>query len=158
MSHPSLLRVLPIPLLALLAAAGVLSAHAESHVPCHTLPDAVLSHAKAEAEGATIRGCVKEKENGKLTYEVETVKDGRDRDILLDASGTVLEVEQEVTPDSLPAAVADAIAKAAHGGKVGMIESVTRGDAIASYETTITSKGHRREVAFSPQGAPVKAD
>jgi hypothetical protein len=116
--------VLPIPLLALLAAAGVLSAHAESHVPCHTLPDAVLSHAhaKAEAEGVTIRGCVKEKENGKLTYEVETVKDGRSRDILLDASGAVLEVEQKVTTDSVPAAVADAIAKAADGGKVGMIE------------------------------------
>ncbi len=77
---------------------------------------------------------------------------------MLDASGSVLEVEQEVTPDSLPAAVAAAIAKAAHGGKVGMIESVTRGDAIASYETTITSKGQRREVAFTPQGAPVKAD
>ena len=75
-------------------------------MPCHTLPDAVLSHAKAEAEGATIRGCVKEKEDGKLTYEVETVKDGRSRDILLDASGSVLEVEQEVTPDRVPAAVA----------------------------------------------------
>jgi uncharacterized membrane protein YkoI len=127
-------------------------------VPCHTLPDAVLSHAKAEAEGATIRGCVKEKEDGKLTYEVETVKDGRSRDILLDASGSVLEVEQEVAADSLSAAVADATAKAAYGGKVGMIESVTRGDAIASYETTITSKGQRREVAFTAQGAPVKAD
>ncbi len=127
-------------------------------MPCHTLPDAVLSHAKAEAEGATIRGCVKEKEDGKLTYEVETVKDGRSRDILLDASGSVFEVEQEVTPDRVPAAVADATAKAAHGGKVGMIESVTRGDAIASYETTITSKGQRREVAFTPQGVPVKAD
>jgi hypothetical protein len=158
MSRPSLLRVLSIPLVALLAAAGVPPAHAESHVPCHTLPDAVLRHAKAEAESATIRGCVKEKENGKLTYEVETVKDGRSRDILLDASGAVLEVEQEVTADSVPAAVADAIAKAAHGGKVGMIESVTRGGAIARYETTITSKGQRREVAFTPQGAPVNSD
>ena len=158
MSYPSLPRVLQIALLALLAATGVLSAHPESHVPCHTLPDAVLSRAKAEAEGATIRGCVKEKGNGTLTYEVETVKDGRSRDILLDASGSVLEVEQEVTLDGVPAAVADAIAKAAHGGKVGMIESVKLGDAIASYETTITSRGQRREVAFTPQGAPVKAD
>jgi hypothetical protein len=35
---------------------------------------------------------------------------------------------------------------------------VTRDGAIASYETTITSNGQRREVAFNPQGAPVKAD
>jgi hypothetical protein len=134
------------------------TAHAESHVSCNTLPAAVLQHAKLEAGDATIRGCVKDKENGKLTYEVETLKDGKSKDITLDASGTVLEVEQEVAAASLPPAVSDAIAKAANGGKVGKVESVTRDGAIASYETTIASKGKRREVAFSPQGAPVKAD
>jgi hypothetical protein len=134
------------------------NAHAESHVSCNTLPAAVLQHAKLEAGDATIRGCVKDKENGKLTYEVETLKDGKSKDITLDASGAVLEVEQEVAGSSLPAAVSDAIAKVANGNKVGKVESVTREGAIASYETTITSKGQRREVAFNPQGAPVKAD
>jgi Putative beta-lactamase-inhibitor-like, PepSY-like len=139
-------------------AAAATTAQAESHVSCNTLPAAVLSQVKTEAGDATIRGCVKDKENGKLTYEVETLKDGRSRDIEFDASGSVLEVEQEVTGSSVPAAVSDAIATAAKGGKVGKIESVTRGGAIASYETTITRQGQRREVAFSPQGAPVKAD
>jgi hypothetical protein len=139
-------------------AAAATTAQAESHVSCNTLPAGVLSQVKTEAGDATIRGCVKDKENGKLTYEVETLKDGRSRDIEFDASGSVLEVEQEVTGSSVPAAVSDAIATAAKGGKVGKIESVTRGGAIASYETTITRQGQRREVAFSPQGAPVKAD
>jgi hypothetical protein len=134
------------------------TAYAESHVSCNTLPAAVLQHAKLEAGDATVRGCVKDRENGKLTYEVETLKDGKSKDITLDVSGTVLEVEQEVAPSSLPPAVSDAIAKAAHSGKIGKVESVTRDGAIASYETTITSNGERREVAFSPQGAPVKAD
>jgi hypothetical protein len=90
---------------------------------------------------------------------VETLKDGRSKDITLDVSGTVLEVEQqEVAASSLPPAVSDAIAKAAHSRKIGKVESVTRQGAIASYETTITSNGERREVAFSPQGAPVEAD
>jgi hypothetical protein len=97
-------------------------------------------------------------ENGKLTYEVETLKHGKSKDIMLDVSGTVLEVEQEVAVSSLPPAVSDAIAKAAHRGKIGKVESVTREGAIANYETTIMSNGQRREVAFSPQGAPVKAD
>jgi hypothetical protein len=35
---------------------------------------------------------------------------------------------------------------------------VTRGGTIASYETTITNKGRRSEVAFSPDGTPIKAD
>jgi threonine dehydrogenase-like Zn-dependent dehydrogenase len=134
------------------------AASAESHVPCSSLPAAVLSHAKSEARDATIRGCVKDRENGKLIYEVETLKDGRSRDIALDASGTVLGVEQEVAASGLPPAVSDAIAKAANGGKIGKIESVMRGGAVASYETTITKNGHSREIAFSPQGDPVKVD
>jgi hypothetical protein len=157
-------RTLPSPIFAIAVLAGIAAAaaakiaQAESHVSCNTLPAAVLSQVKTEAGDATIRGCVKDKENGKLTYEVETLKDGRSRDIEFDASGSVLEVEQEVTGSSVPAAVSDAIATAAKGGKVGKIESVTRGGAIASYETTITRQGQRHEVAFSPQGAPVKAD
>jgi hypothetical protein len=118
----------------------------------------VSPHAKLEAGPATLHGCVKDRENGKLTYEVETLKDGRSKDITLDASGTILEVEQEVAISSLPPAVSDAIAQAAHSRKIGKVESVTRQGAIASYETTIMSNGERREVAFSPQGAPVKAD
>jgi|SRR5882757_8555765 len=142
----------------LIAATAHVAAQAETHVPCNTLPAAVLHQAKIEAGDATIRGCVKDKENGKLTYEVETLKNGKRRDILLGDSGSVLELEQEVAADSLPPAVSDAIARAAHGGKVGKVESVTRGGVIASYETTIVTKGRRREIAFSPQGDPVKAD
>jgi len=144
--------------LAGIAAAAATSARAESRVSCDTLPARILSRAKSEAGDATIRGCVKDKESGKVTYEVETLKDGRSMDFVLDASGSVIEVEQEVTVSSLPTAVSDAIAKAAQGGKVGKVESVSRGGAIASYETTITRNGQRREVAFSPQGNPVKAD
>ena len=155
-------RTLPSFIFAIAVLAGIAAAattvQAESQVSCNTLPAAVLSQVKTEAGDATIRGCVKDKENGKLTYEVETLKDGRSRDIEFDASGSVLEVEQEVTGSSVPAPVSDAIATAAKGGKIGKIESVTRGGAIASYETTITRQGQRREVAFSPQGAPVKAD
>jgi hypothetical protein len=145
-------------LAALIAAIGHVPAQAETHVSCNTLPPAVLRQAKIEAGDATIHACVKDKENGKLTYEVETLKNGKSRDILLDDSGSVLELEQEVAAGSLPPAVSDAIAKAAHGGKVGKVESVTRGGVIASYETTITTKGRRREIAFSPQGDPVNAD
>jgi hypothetical protein len=152
-------RPLPPAFLAIAFSTSMIAtAYAESHVPCNTLPAVVLQHAKLEAGDATVRGCVKDRENGKLTYEVETLKDGKSKDITLDVSGTVLEVEQEVAVSSLPPAVSDAIAKAAHSGKIGKVESVTREGAIASYETTITSDGQRREVAFSPQGAPVKAD
>jgi len=159
-------RTLTASLLATVCFASVLAAaptvQAESHVPCSTLPAAVLHQAKTEAGDATIRGCVKDRENdrenGKLTYEVETLKDGKSKDIVLDASGSVIEVEQEVEASSVPQPVSDAIAKAANGGKVGKVESVTREGVIASYETSIMKKGQQREVAFSLQGDPVKVD
>ena len=71
---------------------------------------------------------------------METLKDGRSKDIALEASGSVLEVEREVAAGNLPTAVSDAIARAANGGKFGKIESVTRGGVIASYETTIPER------------------
>ncbi len=145
--------------IALFASGIAATGQAESRVPCKSLPAAVLHQAKAEAGDATIRDCIQDKENGKLTFEVETrQQDGKSKDIALDASGRVLELEQEITGGSLPPAVSDAIAKAAEGGKAGKIESVSRGGAIASYETTITKNGRRREVAFSPEGTPVKPD
>jgi uncharacterized membrane protein YkoI len=158
MSRTLLSSIFATALLAGIAVAAATTAQAESHVPCNTLPAAVLNQVKTEVGDATIHGCVQDKENGKVTYEVETLKNGRSKDIVLDSSGSVLEVEQEVTGSSVPEAVSDAIAKAAQGGKVGKIESVTRGGTVASYETTITTKGQQREVAFSPEGAPVKAD
>lgn len=152
------LAILATALLHGIAAAAGTPASAESRVSCSTLPTAVFSRAKTEAGDATIRGCVKDKEDGKITYEVETLKDGKSRDFVMDASGSVVEVEQEVTGSSLPVVVADAIAKAAKGGKIGKVESVTREGSIVSYEATITRNGRRREVAFNSEGAPVKAD
>lgn len=153
MTHPAQ----PALLAAALLAIG-LAAHAESKIPCSAVPAAVLAQAKTEGQGAIIRSCVKEKENGKLTYEVETLKGHKSRDMIFDPSGNLVEVEQEVTGESLPAAVSGAMAQAANGGKIGKIESVTRHGAIASYETTITRNGKRNEVAFSPEGTPVKPD
>jgi hypothetical protein len=93
-----------------------------------------------EAGDPTIRGCVQDRGDGKLSYEVETLKDGRSKEIALDTSGSVLEVGREVAAGNLPTAVSDAIARAANGGKFGKIESVTRGGVIACYEITIPER------------------
>jgi hypothetical protein len=74
------------------------------------------------------------------------------RDIALGTTGSPVEIEQETPAGNLPVAGSEAIA--ANGGRVGKIESLTRGRTIASYQTTIKSK----EVAFSPQGVPVNVD
>ncbi len=152
------IHILPVLAATLVVAGSAARAHGETKVSCDTVPAAVLHEAKAQAPGASIRGCVRDKENGKLTYEVETIQDNKSKDMTFDASGGLIEIEQQVDRDSLPAAVSIAMATSAKGGEIGKIESVTRGSSVVSYETTIKRKGKRNEVAFSPEGTPMKAD
>ena len=131
---------------------------AEHSIPCKTLPTTVQAKSKDAVGNATVRNCVKDVSDGKTTYELETMLDGRSKDITFDSDGTVLEVEQQVDAASLPASVASAFHKAAEGGSMGKIESLTRGDKIVSYEGVVTRLGKRSEIAFRPDGASMKAD
>jgi hypothetical protein len=117
-----------------------------------------LAQRSIELAGAAVRGCVKDVSRGKTTYEVETLKDGRGKDITFDATGAVLEVEQQIDETSLPQSVAASLRKAYNGGKLGKIESLTRGGVLVSYEAVITRDGKRWEAAFRPDGAAMKAD
>jgi hypothetical protein len=138
-----------------------LTAHAyaaERKVPCSTLPAAVQQKIKTEFAGAAVQGCVKDVSRGKTTYELETLKDGRGKDVTFDATGAVLEVEQQINETSLPQPVATSLRKACSGGKLGRIESLTRGGVLISYEAVITRGGKHKEVAFRPDGSAMKAD
>ncbi len=62
------------------------------------LPAAVQKTVQAEeANGATIKGIAAEKLGGKTVYEVETTIKGHTRDLILDASGAIVEAEEEVS-------------------------------------------------------------
>jgi hypothetical protein len=146
----------------LLTAALALSscAYAADHsVPCTTLPDAVQQRSKTLLEpGTTIHGCVKDVSDGKTTYEIELITPKGSKDVTFSATGDVLEVEQQVDPATLPPPVAAAFAKAATGGKLGKVESLTRQGKLISYESTVERGGKHHELPFRPDGAPMKAD
>jgi uncharacterized membrane protein YkoI len=139
----------------LLAAAclvGSVAVHAAEHkVQKKDLPAAVQKALDAEIKGASVKGFAKETEGGKVFYEMETVKDGRARDVLFDPDGHVVEVEEEVALDSLPEAVKTALA--AHG-KVTKVEAVTKGSTTV-YEGHIQKGGKKSEVKLSADGTPV---
>jgi hypothetical protein len=146
----------------LLAAALAISscAYAAEHsVPCNTLPDAVQQRSKSLIEpGTTVHGCVKDVSAGKTTYEMEWLTPHGSRDVTFSPLGDVLEIEQQVDPATLPPPVAAAFAKAASGGKLGKVESLTRQGQLIAYESTVVKGGKHRELAFRPDGAPMKAD
>lgn len=152
----------PVPLRTLLLALVIVSSaymHAAEHpVPCASVPAVVQEKAKSMLDGGAIRRCIKDVSKGKTTYEMETVKHGRSKDMTFDPRGNMLEVEEQVDLASLPPQVAAAMQKAAGGGQLGSIESLQRKGVLISYEAVVTDGGKRREVAFRPDGSPMKAD
>ncbi|MGA3018805.1 MAG: PepSY domain-containing protein [Bryobacteraceae bacterium] len=148
------MRTFPI-WIAIGALLGVAAA-AEKKVQMKDLPPAVQKTVQDQTKGAEIRGISSETEKGKLIYEVETMVNGKHRDILVDAKGAVTEVEEETAIESIPAAAQAAIEKKAAGGKIAMVETVTRGSATL-YEATYTDKGGKKhEFAVKPDGAETK--
>src|ERR1039457_1097617 len=126
--------------LAIGALLGVAAA-AEKKLQMKDLPPAVQKTVQDQTKGAEIRGISSETEKGKLTYEVETMVNGKHRDFLVDAKGAVPEVENETPIDNIPAAAKAAIEKKAAGGKIAMVETVTRGSA-----TLYRSEEHTSEL------------
>ena len=134
---------------------GLTLAPADTKIQRKDLPAAVQKAMDENTQGAQIKGYSKEIEKGKTTYEVETTVNGHGRDMEFDSTGKLLEVEEEIALDKAPAAVRAAIEKAATGGKVNKVESVTKGATVA-YEASITKSGKKSEVRFNADGTKGK--
>jgi uncharacterized membrane protein YkoI len=139
--------------IALLSVTPLVSA--ETKVKLEDLPPAVKNAVAEQTKGATLIGITKEKEKGKLVYEVETKVDNRTRDLIFNEKGTVLTVEQEIDLATVPAAAKDAIQKKAGGAEIKKVESVTEGSAV-TYEATISRKGKTSEFSVNADGSPKK--
>lgn len=117
------------------------------------LPPAVRATVEAESKGATIKGISSEKERGKTVYELETVVDGRTRDLMIDASGKVYEVEEQLDADRAPAPVKAALE--ARGRIIRLEAATTHGK--THYEGKVRTKaGKTMTVDLNPDGTPVK--
>ena len=127
----------------------------EKKVKRSDLPPAVEKAVAAQSQGATIRGFSEEKENGQTFYEAELIVDGHSKDILMDANGAVVEVEEQVALDSLPAAVKEGLQSKGAKGKVVKVESLTKHDKLVAYEAQVMTGGKKSEVQVGPDGKPL---
>jgi hypothetical protein len=105
--------------LSLLAAgiACVANARRSGRLHCVKKSDlpAVQKTADEQSTGATIRGYSSEVEGGALQYEVAMVVGGHSRDVSIAPDGRVLEIEEEIAWNALPAAVRQGLEKLAGG-------------------------------------------
>jgi hypothetical protein len=130
---------------------------AEKKVELKDLPPAVQKAVAEQTKNAELKGLSKETERGVTSYEIETVANGRHRDVSVDTKGNVTTIEEETPIDSIPAAAKAAIEKKAAGGKIGMVETVSKDGAVAFFEAQYTTKtGKKTEVAVKADGTLTK--
>jgi hypothetical protein len=119
------------------------------------LPPAVQKTADEQSSGATVRGYASETEEGQMIYEVSMTVHGRNRDVTIAADGTVLEIEEQVALDSLPAPVRDGLRQKAGSGTIVMVESLTKHGTLVAYEAHVRTGTKRSEIQVGPDGKPL---
>jgi hypothetical protein len=127
----------------------------EKRIKKSDLPPAVQKTADEQSKGASVKGYNKEIENGKVEYEVELLVNGHSKDVSIDPEGNVVEVEEEVALDSLPAAVRDGLQKKAGNGKIAKVESLTKHGTLVAYEAQVRNGAKRSEIQVGPDGKPL---
>ncbi len=124
----------------------------EKKIKREDLPPAVERTVAAQSQSATIKGFSSEVEGGKTLYEVELTVNGHGKDISMDKDGNIVEVEEEVTMDSLPPQVKAGLTKAAGSGTITKVESLTKGVKLVAYEADVKNGSKRSEVQVGPNG------
>jgi uncharacterized membrane protein YkoI len=119
------------------------------------LPPAVEKTVAAQIQGATVKGFSQEVENGQTLYEAELTVSGHSKDISIDATGAIVEIEEQISLDSLPAAVKAGLEAKAGAGKIVKVESLTKHDKLVAYEAQVHTAGKKSEVQVGPDGKPL---
>ena len=127
----------------------------EKKVKRSDLPAAVEKTVAAQSAGATVKGFSKEIEKGQTYYEAEMIVNGHTKDILIDTNGAIVEVEEEVAMNALPAEVKAGLQARAGEGKLVKVESLTKQDKLVAYEAQVTKGGKKSEVQVGPDGKPL---
>jgi hypothetical protein len=149
-----ILSAVVVSLIACLLFAGAAFSQ-EKKIKRSDLPPAVEKTVAAQSQGATIRGFSEEKEKGQTFYEAELSVNGHSKDVLIDAQGAVVEVEEQVVLEQLPADVKSGLAAKAGIGKITKVESITKHDKLVAYEAQVMTNGKRSEVQVGPDGKPL---
>jgi hypothetical protein len=137
------------PMIAILISAlcvmATISAQAqEKKIAIKDLPAAVTAAFQQIYPKATITGAATEMEDGKSMYEVES-KDGTiNRDLLFTEKGEVYEIEESMSPESLPTDIKSALQKQFTKYKLIKAEKITHG---AKVEYELKVKSHKKTYA-----------
>jgi uncharacterized membrane protein YkoI len=118
------------------------------------VPEPARSALLRLAAGAKIVAAERETQHGVVTYEVKWVVDGVEHEAAVTADGTLLETEESIPPDRVPAAVRAAIERHFGRGAKVVVERKT----IVVYEVEAKISGHEKELVIFPTGRVHEAE
>jgi hypothetical protein len=127
----------------------------EKKIKRSALPPAVEKAVVEQSQGATVRGFSEEREKGQTFYEAELLINGHGKDVLMDETGAVVEIEEQVPFESLPPAVKDGLQTLAGKDKILGVESLTKKGRLVAYEAKVLSNGKKSELQVGPEGKPL---
>jgi hypothetical protein len=127
----------------------------EKKITGKDVPAAVISAFKTAYPNATIRGYAREKENGKVFYEIESREGTTTRDVLYNPDGTVAEIEESLAASDLPAAVQQAFKAKYPKAVITKAEKTTAGDKV-SYEIVARQGKRKVTIEFDLSGRVLK--
>jgi uncharacterized membrane protein YkoI len=123
----------------------------EKKITAKDVPAAVITAFKNSYPNATIRGYAREKEEGKVFYEIESREGVMSRDVLYHADGTVAEIEESMAATDLPADAQQAIKQKYPKAVIRLAEKTTAGDKI-TYEVSLRQGKKRMSMEFDASG------
>ena len=116
-----------------------------------TLPAVVATAFQQAYPSATILHVSREPQDGKIVYEIQSRDGSTRRDLLYDPLGKVIEVEEMIAADLVPAKVRAALERDLTGATVLGAERVTRGEAVL-YEVQARKNGRTQILTYDPAG------
>jgi len=109
--------------------------------------------------GATIAACKPEREHGQDRFEVRVVKpDGGRLELDVAPDGKILQIEEPIAVDQLPAAVRKAFAARYPRARIERAEKQTPTGGAPSYELAFRVGDTRKEATFRGDGAFVEQE
>jgi len=131
----------------------------EEKVPLDKLPKAVVDAVKAKFAGADLVSAEKEKEDGKIVYEVNIKFKGSTIEVTVTPEGIILTAEKTIKAKALPRAVSDALEAMYPKASVKKAEEISKEDKITAYEVLIVTADKKTvEVEFDPAGKVIKEE
>ncbi|MGH8642994.1 MAG: PepSY-like domain-containing protein [Gammaproteobacteria bacterium] len=132
----------------------------EEKLALDKVPKPVLEAVNARFKDAVMTGAAKERDDGKLVYEVSLDLKGQAIDVMLSPEGEIVSFEKAITVEDLPAAVVQALGdkypKATYEKVEEVIEVKNREEKLAYYEAHLTIvENDKREVKLTPEGTIV---